>query len=153
MLGTSKTVRNPPFLWHGSAKKIEGELILPKQGRDSRGTPENNQLGVYATRNRDVAITMALKRSKGVGSGHVSYGGRPPYGIFEELPTQERVYLYKLPSETFEPAGRGQWISFQPVKPIKEEEVLVKDVMHLVRKATEEEKASFHNKPLIKQKI
>ncbi len=42
----------PKFVYHGSAIKINGELI-PKKAKDLAGTVDNSQIGIYASEFKD----------------------------------------------------------------------------------------------------
>jgi hypothetical protein len=135
----------PKYVYHGSPRKLEGDKLVPKQATDLAEAPENFHLAVYASDIKGIAIAMAIIASKGVEGGSLN-SVEEPYGIMFGLPKQEYIYLHTLSSETFEPAVRPQWISHVPVKPIKTEKLLVKDYLHLVRKATEEETKAWKEK-------
>ncbi len=131
----------PKYLYHGSPKKIIGDELIPHQAHDLEKRPENLHKAVYATSEKELAIAMAIISAEGVIYSSLSFGDFPPGVIYQGWPEQEIVYLYTLPVESFEPCGpqSKQWISYQPVKPIKIEELLLEDYLHLVRKASADE--------------
>ena len=131
----------PKYLYHGSPKKIVGNELIPHQAHDLGKRPENLHKAVYATSERKLAIAMAIISSKGVIYSSLRFSGNPPGIIYQGWPEQEKIYLYTLPVDTFQPSGHGgkQWVSFQPVQPVKVEELLIKDYLYLVRQATREE--------------
>lgn len=135
----------PIHLYHGSAKEIEGEELLPRQAHDLSEVPENLYCAVYATDIRDIAIARAIIRCKGVHSSTLMFKWRPCGLIYNGWPEQEHIYLYTLPSDTFKQEGGdgAQWHSLKPVKPSKIERISVLDNIHLIRKATDEEIRRF----------
>ncbi len=142
------------YLWHGSPKKIEGDMLLPRKGRDIRNVPENVQVGVYASDNKDIAIAMALVKCVGMVRGGLYYDKTPIQGIaYEGWPAQEQIYVYKLSSNTFrQSGGERQWVSSEPVTYVNIEEIPVKDVIHLLRKPTYEEKINYERQFGVKLK-
>jgi len=135
----------PKYLYHGSPRELEGDALVPKQSKDLGNRPENLHKAVYATEIKGIAIAMAIIACKGVTGGSLN-SVKEPHGIIFGLPEQDYIYLHTLSSDTFEPAVRPQWVSHVPVKPVKTEKLLVKDYLHLVRKATKEEYEKWKEK-------
>lgn len=140
----------PKFLYHGSSKKIKGNLI-PKQAKDLDKKNINNSLkGIYASDFIIEAIAMGVLKSQGVKGGSINRGkfnGIPAIDavMYGGVPKQKYIYLYTLPLRTFKniPRGSLQWVSREAVKPKKVERLLVKDYIHLIRKATKKEKENW----------
>lgn len=133
-------MKKPKFLYHGSSIKVD--MLLPKQAEDWLA-PLGNEIGVYATSNKDIALAFALGARKDK-DGNVSRFifhknnksvqmifalGSPNFG--------EKGYLYILPNESFEHLSGSQWISSKSVKPSDIIEINVDDYLHLFRYATE----------------
>ncbi|MEK6898716.1 MAG: hypothetical protein AABW79_01325 [Nanoarchaeota archaeon] len=140
----------PTYLYHGSGRRILGALV-PKKANDLDKVKENSLNGVYASSVKEQALSMALHSCKGVREGSLGM-----HKVNDELkirdsviyrgwPKQKYIYLYTILSNSFvnRPRGSSQWISFRAVRPFKIEKLLVKDYIHLVRKATNKEKAIF----------
>ena len=132
-------------LWHGSPRKLIGEFILPHKAADITGQPENCHEGVYALEKREFAIVMGIISSKGVEIGStLDFSKDVPEGIIMGgWPKQETVYLYRLPAQTFQKVDGNQWVSHTKVKPCETIEINTADFMHLIRPATDEERARF----------
>ena len=139
-------MEKPSVLWHGSSRMIIGEYLLPKRAMDVGGVPENCLEGVYALAKREFAIAMAILKSDGVNGSTLDYSKKSPEGvIINGWPIQDKVYLYKLPTETFYQVSGDQWVSSSRVRPLEIEEIRVKDFIHLIRPANDAEKADFYN--------
>ncbi len=143
----------PKYVYHGSGRELVGDMLLPKRAEDLGSVKDNSLIGVYASDLREQAISMAIHSCKGVGCGSLCFRNVNGKKVMESIiydgwPEQDHIYLYILPSDTFEnrPRGSHQWVSLTPVKPAKLEKLLVKDYIHLVRKATEKEKKEFFEK-------
>jgi hypothetical protein len=136
------------FLYHGSARKIIGDRLIPHEAEDLGKRVENMHKAVYATNNKEIAIAMAIISAKGV--HYSSLTNNRPYGrIYKGVPEQDEVYLYYLNSKDFQQQRGnrlGQWISEKPVKPVKVEKIKIKDYLKLVRDATETEKQRWIKK-------
>ena len=131
----------PRKLYHGSVREIEGEYFIPKQPQDLEKNPDNLHVGVYATSEREIAITMAIISCRGVNWASLSFR-KKPYGIiYEGWPKQDFIFLYTFPSKSFRASGGGgkQYVSAEPVKPSCVEKLAVQDYLYLVRKGTKEE--------------
>lgn len=141
----------PKFLYHGSAREIVGDKLVPKQAKDLGGVSDNSHLGVYASEFKDEAMAMGVLNSKGVRGGSISrfrkLDGTPGMDaiIYHGFPKQKYFYLYTLPSENFvnRPKGSLQWISSKPVKPSKIEKLPVKKFLFLVRRASKKEREEW----------
>ena len=136
-------------LWHGSPRKLIGEFLLPYKAADVSGRPENCHEGIYALEKREFAIVMSILKSKGIEIGStLDFSKDVPEGIvIGGWPKQETVYLYRLSAKTFQKIDSNQWVSRTRVKPYEIIEIKVKDFVHLVRPATDEERANFLNNP------
>jgi hypothetical protein len=134
-------------LWHGSPRKLIGEFLLPHKATDVSGRPENCHDGVYALEKREFAIVMGILNSKGIEVGStLDFSKDVPEGIvIGGWPKQETVYLYRLSAKTFQKIDSNQWVSHSRVKPCEIIEIKVKNFIHLVRPATDEERANFLN--------
>lgn len=137
----------PKRLYHGSMNKLRGHKLVPKKAKDIEKRAANILKGIYATGIRDAAIAMAIISGKSVRRSSLSF--YPPRGIVHEgWPRRKYFYLYTLPSDTFKeiPKGSTQWVSLEPVKPIKIERLRVSDYIHLIRKATRKEEKEWKGK-------
>lgn len=143
----------PKYVYHGSGREIEGDRLLPRKATDLGQNPDNILEGVYASNSRDHAIAMGILSCQGIRSSSCDVDSRQPNQkveaiIYEGWPQQDYFYLYTLPSTKFEnkPEGSYQYVSLTTVKPEKIERLAVKDCIHLVRKATENEKKEWFEK-------
>jgi len=129
------------LLFHGSPNKISGSYLLPSKAKDLGEKAENIHLGVYATDERNMAIAMALLKCKGVCAASISFKKDANGIIYVGWPEQEHIYLYTLPVQKFRktPPLKHQFVSFAPVRPIKEEKLRVAACINVVRKANREE--------------
>jgi len=151
-------MNKPKYLYHGSGKKLVGDMLLPKRANDLGNKEYNSLTGVYASSERIDALTMAIHSCKGVEIGSAQthkVNGKFEIKdsiIYKGWPKQKYIYLYTLPSKTFKnlPKGTAQWVSMEPVKPIKIEKLLVDKNIHLIRRPTQEEKKEFFKKHNIK---
>ena len=135
-------------VWHGSIHKIDGSLE-PRQAHDLGGNPEQNLVAIYAYKDREHAIIPGLARNPDGAYPKVFLNPSVDdqlVSIDGEVRLGEKVYLYKLPAETFRntgiPSDRPEWVSEEehgPVEPCAIEEVSVDDYEHLVRYATKED--------------
>lgn len=148
-------MKKPKFLYHGSPNKLIGKKLMPSKGDDSKDRPENNQLGVYATDVKEIAIAMAIVSSKGIiGAGLDDYKiGKAPGIIHIGKLKQKYVYLYILSPKEFKPTPsiKGQWISKKSVKPLKIEKLKVGDYKHLIRYSKKDEAKKWKKKYLEKK--
>ncbi len=134
----------PIYLYHGTSVPIEGELIMPRKGKDAKNRPENMHTAVYATDSKDIAIAMAILRCKGVKMSSIRFTQNPPATIYDGWPEQEEIYLYTIsPSKFQQTSMKKQWISLFPTKPLKVERIRVADFLHLVRRASEDERIKW----------
>lgn len=142
----------PKDLYHGSARKLEGNRLVPKKATDLGDRAHNILGGVYASDVKEEAIAMGILSCKGIKSSscgvHRKHTPKVEAIIYEGWPKQDYFYLYTLPSETFEsrPKGSHQYVSLESVKPRRIERLLVKDYIHLIRKATNKEKKDWMEK-------
>ena len=136
-------MNQPKHLYHGSSKRVD--VLVPHQAEDFLN-PAGSEYGVWATSNRDVALTFALgavpdetgavirvMRPQDLNpirmvfvQGHPNFGGKG--------------YLYTVSSQGFEHVGGEVWICQNPVTPVEVLEINVDDYLRLFRYATEEEK-------------
>jgi len=141
----------PKFLYHGSAKKLVGDKLVPRQAKDLAGVVDNSHVGVYASDSKEEAIAMGILKCKGVNGGSIDM--KKINGISEiknaiiygGSPRQNYIYLYTIPNETFEnrPNGSPQWVSPKSVKPLKIERLPVSRYLNLIRRATKKEKEDW----------
>lgn len=138
----------PKYLFHGSARGIEGDKLLPKQATDLEERPENLHNAVYSTDAKEVAVAMAIISCAGVKYSSLDFTNKPFGIIYKGWPNQKNIYIYTLPIKTFnQDGGSGhQYYSTEPVKPSKAEELQIKDYLFLVRKATDLEREKFFDK-------
>jgi len=134
-------MKKPKYLYHGSIRKITGEKLIPKKAEDLEKDPKSMHRAVYATDVKNIAIAMSIISCKGVYGADLKFK-KKPYGIiYDGWPKQKYIYLYTLDAKDFEQMGGDgkQWASFNAVKPIKTERLIVEDYLNLVRKATKTE--------------
>jgi restriction endonuclease S subunit len=136
-----KQVKKPKYLYHGSSKKLQGNILVPKKA-GGLGKKKDQQIGIYATDNKTAAIAMGLISGTG-GSTLKSHGKKVEGVVYGSLPKSKFFYLCILPSNNFTKVDSWQWVSYKSIKPIKVEKLKVKDYAHLVRKATKEEKEKW----------
>lgn len=138
------------IIYHGGPKKLENVCLEPRQAYDHPDRPKNNQLAIYGTDKKDLAIVMAMFGCDDVMGGSINEYKEDVLNavIFGQYPQQEFVYIYHLPSETFKQTkiDHHQFISDKSVKPIMVEEVRVKDYYHLARLGTSEETKNWLEK-------
>ena len=138
----------PKYLYHGSGKKIE-ENLIPKKAKDLGEEPDNMLRGIYASDLKKEAVIMGILACKGVKhAGSYIKGKKIDAIIYQGWPKQKYFYLYKLPSKTFKerPKKSHQWVSLKFIKPLKIEKLPVKKYINLVRKATKKEKKDWNKK-------
>jgi len=125
----------PKVLYHGSP--LKKEILIPKKAT-GLNRKEDKLSAVYATRLKEFAIVMAILSSSGIKSKTIiNIKGKRINGIFSEGEIKsEFVYLYYLSPKSFRniPKGSHQYCSFEEVKPIRIEEIPVKDYIHLILK-------------------
>ena len=142
----------PKYVYHGSGRELEGDKLIPKKATDLGDRPDNLLTGVYASDVKNEAIAMGILSCNSVKSSSCGVERKPSTKvkaiIYDGWSQQDYFYLYTLPSATFEsrPTGSNQYISLTSVKPEKIERLKVKDYIHLVRRATEEEKKEWFGK-------
>lgn len=141
-------MEKPSSLYHGSPRELIGDKLVPGQNTIDLGkNPDNLIKGVYASDIKEYAIAMALVQSKGVQSASVGVAnGKLNAIVYKGWPESDYIYLYTLEPTTFHerPKGSHQWISLQPIKPIKTEKLSVQENLYLIRRATNEE-LEVHN--------
>jgi hypothetical protein len=129
------------ILYHGSPNKLIGDNLIPKEGKDvNKERTENFHKAVYATDIKNAAIVKAIISSKGVHGASLNISGG--FGIiYRGWPNKKWIYLYYLPSESFERTKENihQYISKNSVKPIKTERLEIDKYLHLIRKASKQE--------------
>ena len=143
---------NPKYLYHGGRRDLEGSKLIPKKSTDLEENPHNILEGVYSSDIKEEAIAMGILSCKGVRGSSCNVERKDSKKvdaiIYGGWPAQDFFYLYTLPSKTFQnrPKGSHQWVSLKPVKPVKIEKLLVKNYIHLIRKAAKKEKEEWHKK-------
>ena len=125
-------VEKPPFLYHGS--RYELRIIEPRQ---AFGSPEEHgaECGVYAYPGYEMALPFALTIEPfGNGSmaiyiddetGHVTISA----GTLDE---NAPGFVYRVPSDAFEPLDGRQWLARVPVVPVEVFRVRSQDYMDKV---------------------
>lgn len=139
----------PKYVYHGSPNALVGNFLQPRKATDLGNRSENIHTGVYATDIINHARIVAILSSKGVNSSSLSLNDPKSLGIiYDGWPEQKEVFVHTLPINTFQKTGvkSHQWISLVSVKPVKTEKINVSDYLHLVRKATDEEKKKWNEK-------
>jgi hypothetical protein len=133
-------------LYHGSSKPLLGEELEPSQAYDHPDRPENNQLAVYATDRRDLAIVMAMISANG-GNGSIDeYSeGKLNARLYGGYPKQEFLYLHQLATDTFTQTqiDSHQYVSLVAVRVVKTEKIRVSEYHHLARIANPEETKAY----------
>ncbi len=130
------------YVFHGSIHNIEGQ-IEPRQAVDVGGGAEQNQLGIYAVPNIDVAISYGLCTKDSSSFGSFAVDDEPyqmvlmPDGMIRY---GELLYVYVFNKENFnntgQPSVMPEWVSLEPQLPVAKMVLKVDDFLHLVRKAT-----------------
>lgn len=134
------------ILYHGSSRKLIGEKLIPKQPHDVNNNYYNLIKGVYATDVKNAAIAMAIISSKGIIGSSLNINNKIPGTIYEGYPQQEFIYLYSINSENFRESGKHQFVSKNPVKPLKMEKLKIEDYLFLTRNANENEINEWNDK-------
>lgn len=130
------------YIYHGSPKKIKGDLI-PKKAT-GLGNKKGKLVGVYATHKKDAAIIMAMISGKNNSS--LRNAATKPRGIIYGGSINKNVWLYVLPSSSFKKLDSWQWVSYKKVKPVKVEKIDIKKYMPRVRMASDKEKRDWYKK-------
>jgi hypothetical protein len=129
------------ILYHGSPNRLIGDKLIPKKGKDvNKERVENFHNAVYATDVKNAAIVKAIISSKKVNGA--SLNTQKGEGvIYRGWPNKKWIYLYSLPVDSFERTKENshQYISKNPVKPIKIEKLEIAKYLHLIRKASKKE--------------
>lgn len=113
----------PDYLYHGSRKRLD--LLTPTQGVGHGVT--DNECGVYAVSERDLAVPFAISyrplSEQAIFS--VDTSERPPRILLQDTNVnwEQAGYVYKVSSETFEKIDSEQWLSRVPVRPLATEEI------------------------------
>jgi len=142
----------PNILYHGSMAKFDGPME-PRQAHDVGGRSTANLKAIYATEDRNLAISIALtEKNADAFSDFEGIGGAPPGQLVVvrgKIRHGGKLYLYKLPKDTFTNTGQPdlnpEWVSEVAVQPCDREELNVDDYSHLVREAGPED-IKFWNK-------
>lgn len=122
------------ILYHGSAKKLVGDKLFPKQAKDVDKIKKQNMLkGVYATDIKKTAIIMSILHSNGVKEASLDISNSKGV-IYSGSPRQKQTYLYVLPRKNFKRVSNNQFVSIKPVKPLKIEKINVKDYLHFIKR-------------------
>jgi len=58
----------PRYVYHGGAKRLEGDKLTPKKATDLGDRPHNILEGVYASDIKEEAIAMGILSCRGVRS-------------------------------------------------------------------------------------
>jgi hypothetical protein len=141
-----KKERNKMNLYHGSPRELKGKELIPTQPEDVNENENNLVKGVYATDVKNAAIAMAIISCDGVNGASLDMRRKVPGIIYEGKPNQNFIYLHTLDSKGFRELGKHQYVSENPVKPIKTEKLKIKDYISFVRNADDEEKRKWNEK-------
>ena len=127
------------ILYHRSQILFEGNLMPKKPNGNNFWS--DSLCAVYATSVRELAIVHAILKCDGVENSYWSLH-EEPYGLIcSGWPKNEHIYLYTLPFNEFKQIGRAeQYVSFNPIKPIKIEKLTVSDNINLVSVGTKDER-------------
>lgn len=132
------------FLWHGAREKYN--VIKANQAVDSGNAAGSNQNAIYGTKDKDVAIKMALPTAD---SDHGMFLDDPAKQVViykGDIRKGQNVYLYKLPR--YDQNHEDMWIAggnaaefytnpkIKSLKPIDVEILPVNNYLHMVRHAT-----------------
>jgi|SRR5690554_544050 len=113
----------PEYLYHGSRKRLD--LLTPTQGIGHGAN--DNECGIYAVSDRDLAVPFAISyRPLGEEAVFsVETSERPPRILLQDtgIDWEQVGYVYKVSSETFEKIDSEQWLSRVPVRPLATEEI------------------------------
>ncbi|HTK04638.1 MAG TPA: hypothetical protein VL500_03575 [Candidatus Eisenbacteria bacterium] len=110
----------PDALYHGSTRRIEGELTpVLRHGSEDH---VHERAAVFATERRDVAALFMMPDDALFSIGferdvaYVCIWGTPG----EFAPRDKGGWLYALPGASFEKVGKSyEWQSFAPVRPLE----------------------------------
>jgi hypothetical protein len=126
------------MLYHGSSKRLE--QLEPRQAT-GLGEASDQQIAVYATHHRMLAIAFAMR---GIPDAHgnllweLETETDPPQIVYSAGTPRigKTGFLYQFSSDGFEAVDDWQWVSKQMVKPIAVEEFLIDDYLHWVTYAS-----------------
>ncbi|MFA7554977.1 MAG: hypothetical protein WCY88_12055 [Spongiibacteraceae bacterium] len=130
----------PKYLYHGSRQKVT--YLTPSQAL-GYSSPSDNEYGIYAVAERELAIPFAISfrplSDNAVFS--VDTSSRPPRILLIDTKVDwEKVgYIYKVSGESFELVAEDQWVSTGPVAPVSVEEVNPKSYRHWIELNTGED--------------
>jgi len=137
---SEERMKKPPYLYHGSPQRTN--VLTP---RPARGVgPEKDRLcAVYASHVREFVIPFALPivpDERGNPSWTLSFSGSRSPGEGRarvvikagRLDLSQVGYLYRVPSDTFEPVDDLQWVSYAPVRPLDCEIISPADYLDMI---------------------
>lgn len=143
-------MENEEILYHGSPQPLEGEKLRISQGIDDPIRPENNELGVYATSRKDLAIAMAIFACQDCLGGMIDEYEEDKLNvtICGDFPKQKYVFVHHLKKDTFKQLkiDSYQYVSPVSVKPFKTEKVKVEDYKRLFKIATKQQTKKWLDK-------
>lgn len=126
-------MNKPPQLYHGG-RRLQ-QVLEPRQAVGFGGEGDC-QRAVYAVAHRDWAIPFALTlvpaSQQAVFSVDIDVS--PPRIRLKETAVRwkEAGYLYTLPSETFQRIDDHQWVSYEPVRPLRVDIITPEDYRHWI---------------------
>ena len=132
----------PRYLYHGSRTLVMELVPSPATGV---GPAKDQLCAVYASHIADFATAFALPltpNENGKTAWKMDFDPAKPEVIIlaGSLDLSGTGYLYRVPSDSFEPIDDLQWVSYDPVVPIDYEVIDPAKYAHWVRYAGEDEK-------------
>ena len=138
-------MEKPEFLYHGSCKGIEGDLVpRPSHGDINGEFPRGTRNVVFATDKKELAALYTLKTKRMLTTSNSGIGGVLNIGIFRDYEGWRKeientaCQLYFLPSESFtntinKNGGHPspEWQSKESVTPVSSERYTPEMVMNL----------------------
>lgn len=127
----------PRYLYHGSRTLVTELVPRPAHGV---GPAKEQLCAVYASHIADFAAAFALPLIPNENGGYawkMDFDPAQPEVIVlaGSLDLSGTGYLYRVPSDTFEPIDDLQWVSYDPVQPVDYVVIDPAEYAHWVRYA------------------
>jgi len=131
------TMDKPRYLYHGSLTLVTELIPRPAHGV---GLAKDQFRAVYASHVADFAIAFALPLTPSENGGYawkMDFDPAKPEIIIlaGSLDLFGTGYVYRVPSDSFEPIDDLQWVSYEPVVPVDYEVIDPAEYAHWVRYA------------------
>jgi hypothetical protein len=135
----------PDKLYHCSPEFITGEIVPYHSKKLTTLNGGVITSVVHASSNLEISIAAAMLKLyqphniKGkFFTPHLKTRGDSPYLIlFDGEITNDRLYLYELPTQEFIQLGReNDWYIGTPIQPLNKQEIQIDDYRHLIKHAT-----------------